>query len=268
MGLLLTREKTMKIANYFFAALGIIYLSSAPIETSFALDAAVGVDNDPCTCYLRCEPAETQMCDHWGSCKVREGGPKILDGKCLVFGQGGNIRESLAFEIAKSLEYYFDAYIEAGTGEGGLPDEGLLSRAQSARLTLREHREIQALVDHALDLILGFDTIPPSIETPLRQIPSFKGRGYPEAREFLEGVRDSIVKSVLSGDVDSIEAAVSKFWSNNPNFHPLHTGRCYPHGHVEPEYVWKNAADCQTDLVQKSVRGFISRIAARDEEYN
>lgn len=169
-------------------------------------------------------------------------------------------------EVAATLDLYFQAYrvpVVAGTGS---PDPELWRQAVA-----RGGPRYTQLVHDALDVALGFDFVhPPSLD------PMFCTRA-PEADDrpgliravepvaataMLDAVAAAVHEAVVASDPRRVTPRMMlSFWSTqHGSYHPMHTGRCYPHGHVEyTEPFW----ECVDGSLEGLVHLFLEDVQRR-----
>lgn len=207
-----------------------------------------------CECYLDADcPEDRPDCTYYfqGHCREwKNEENKTRDGLC----KGSNLkffwRRVDPNRVVAAIDLYFQAYMDAIRGDGQ-PNEELLNAAQ--RVSLRPsrtwHNELQRVVHDALDTVLGFDFHWPQLKCS--KFGSIVGLPDTNAAVALvEHTREGFMEAILNNNPDMMEEHIMSFWRVHTEYAPLHTGRCYPHGHPEqsaPEV-------CQIDSLKRTLR--------------
>lgn len=184
-----------------------------------------------CDCYWSSDCPGHQYCGDYFKCRMKG----KLDGTCRKRATGAIWLRVNPQSVANAVDLYFQAYMEPITTGGGRPNEELLRAAQAVRLSRTWHKELQENVRSALDAVLGFDFLPPTPICPtdfgnISTIPDIRA-----ALAIVEETRMGFVDAIVENNADVIESHIMMFWEEHPGYVPMHTGRCYPHGH--PEFV-------------------------------
>ncbi len=143
-------------------------------------------------------------------------------------------------DVAEAADLYFRAYLTAGRRGGGSPDMELIDRASQVRLPMNWHLELIDAVHRSLDVTLGWDFMKCNVDaTCFGQVP----RLGDDAAALVDAAREGFVAGLRDNDPDAVVEPIQSFWSRTESFAPMHTGRCYPHGHPDAPEV----AACQID---------------------
>lgn len=115
----------------------------------------------------------------------------------------------------------------------------------------------------ALDAVLGWD-----FDYPTAYLRSLDGDYLGNIRA-VDGVQDgyAIVDTVRRGFITALETRnpeaivelLTRFWHENPSYRPLHTGRCYPHGHQEVKDL-EDVQTCQIDTLTRVFRSWLDLV--------
>src|SRR5262249_11664642 len=168
----------------------------------------------------------TNECIMIGKTSLLEKGPGLMnDGLCVVtYGKFQTTPEMMA-EVANT---WFEAYLKP---IDGLPDADIVQRAESFPLPLIAHESIKRAVHNALDRILGFDIRLNSIE-----LAGISSPLNPTAAALVSATRDGFTAALRDQNPDKVVEPLETFWREHPDFKPMHSGRCYPHGHKGVTY--------------------------------
>lgn len=180
-----------------------------------------------CTCYWDSD-CTSNDCGRYGECTASG----KLDGLCATAGEAVLIWDP-GFDpsdVGDAADLYMQAYsVPVMVGEGR-PDALLFCEAQKVVLgnaNEANHEAIRQLVHEVLDAVLGFDFEFPQGDENVGNI-----RGVPpQAVDILEAARAGFVTAIMTENPDAVAAPLEDFWAANPEYHPNHTGRYYPHGH-------------------------------------
>jgi hypothetical protein len=239
--------------NILLVSMGLLLGGSIPLSAA----GAIIVEPVTCTCYWDADCGTGGDCTGYGKC-TRSG---KLDGTCktvVVVDQpqailSGDAPQQLRFaaepeELAAAVDLYFKAYLKPARLGDGTADARLFSRAQAVWLGSRTqelHAAVQEAIHEALDTTLGFDFVFPE---PACFNPSGLGnlRAVPEAGPgLIQAVRIGFTEGILNRDPSAVDQPLREFWKQNPDYHPNHTGRYYPHGHTgeshDPELAQREA---------------------------
>lgn len=210
-----------------------IFLTSA-IVTVFLLAQVEAFGCPDCNCYWSKDCPGHMYCGDYFKCRLKgqPGSNKIFDGTCRKRATGAIWLRVNPQSVANAVDLYFQAYMEPITRGGGRPNEELLRAAQAIRLGRIWHKELQENVRSALDAVLGFDFHPPN---PIcrTDFGTIGVSNIPAAVALVEETRMGFREAILENNADVIERHIMAFWSEFPEYVPMHTGRCYPHGHPE-----------------------------------
>ena len=239
---------------------GMSLLVGAAVFTADAAHAQAD-EGCTCTCYWDADCGTGGDCTGYGNCTLSG----KLDGTCkkdaeleLLAISPGDARRSqeLRFaaepeELAAAVDFYFKAYLKPARLGDGTADAALFSRAQAIWLgerTRELHAVVQEAIHEALDTTLGFDFVFPQ---PACFNPSRLGnvRAVPEAGPgLIQTVRTGFLEGILNRDPSAVDQPLREFWKRNPEYHPNHTGRYYPHGHTGESH---DAESVQREALQK-----------------
>lgn len=211
--------------------------------------------DDMCTCPgCTCNPTRGGTCDEDGKLDVRCSPPPS---------PAPQTNPSL---LVSALDLYMQAYMVPVSNGEGRPDASLFNAAVRVNLgaeNQRVHGLLQDTIHAALDAVIGFDFGLPRIANNQCQEPA-SDRGAvqprqgnvrhtpPEAVAIVEATAEGIRNAILSRNLNAVVQPLTEFWTANPNFHPFHTGRYYPHGH--PEYVGSTPLAGQILVLKQSLR--------------
>ncbi len=152
-------------------------------------------------------------------------------GLCKPVGGGGGAGLILDLPLAaESTSQYFDAFLEVGQGEGGLPKPEMLERAQSVALPLRTHLAVQTIVHESLKIILGFDFTPQQFASFLGvgQIMSFTDSDDPVASiSLVKATKKGVVDAIKNANPALVKKPLQDFWQCYPNYKRIYGGQCY-----------------------------------------
>jgi hypothetical protein len=198
-----------------------------------------------CGCYFSDECEEGAFCDY-NSCDVWYRSDKTVDGVCR---SARSVSRDQAPAVAEALDGYLLAYREAVAKQGGgPPDPELWGRALST--TSDAWRlELPGVAATVLDVTLGFDFMHPNARLGLADrgaIRSVEDRAA--AGALLDAVRAGLRAQIL-GDPEMLPALLRVFWQEHPTYHPMHTGRCWNHGH--PDHPYASPEECQVDSLSR-----------------
>jgi hypothetical protein len=152
----------------------------------------------------------------------------------------------LVVNVAEAADLYFRAYLTAGRRGGGPPDTALIERASRLRLPMNWHLELIDAVHRSLDVTLGWDFMKCNVdETCFGQVP----RLGDDAAALVDAAREGFVAGLRDNDPDAVDEPIRSFWSSTERFAPMHTGRCYPHGHPDvPDPATCQIEELKADL--------------------
>lgn len=206
-------------------------------------------------CLWRAKPAT--MINGVHICGEYPGDPQC-DGLCT----GLTIRHIdwahvLVIDVTEAADLYFRAYLTAGRRGGGPPDMELIDRVSQIRLPMNWHLELIDAVHRSLDVTLGWDFMKCNVDaTCFGQVP----RLGDDAAALIDAAREGFVAGLRDNDPNAVVEPIRSFWSRTESFAPMHTGRCYPHGHPDAPEV----AACQIDELKADLTLLLAgREAAR-----
>jgi hypothetical protein len=203
-----------------------------------------------CNCYWSSDCGSNQSCGGYFSCE--QSGK--LDGTCR---SSGGLSPGDFPILHGAVDDYYQAFLAAAMGGGGLPDAEISARAQGKSLSLEGHFAAQQIVNDSLDVVLGFDFLRPQIMFchGFGQIFSFRSFYPREAEELVDATRRGVVDAIRAKEPARVGGPIRGFWAKHPNYRPLHTGRCFPHGH--PDFPYKAPADCQIRELEGMLKMFM-----------
>lgn len=204
-----------------------------------------------CGCYFDDECAAGQYCKY-NDCTTHQVNQKLVDGVCTPVRQVSLLdAPAAAGAIDLTLLAYASA-IETGTL---VPDEGMLASAR-ASVTEASWDELDAMVDTSLDLTFGFDFLHPNPNLGLVDHGAFRSIGDPDAAlDLVTALRDGFRETLLHRDIHAMEREIGEFWLVHEDYEPMHTGRCYPHGHLD--YESASPAECQEEALTSMAQGML-----------
>jgi hypothetical protein len=133
------------------------------------------------------------------------------------------------------LNNYFDAYDRPMRAQTGRPDSILFFASRKIRLgrkkstNIYNHEVIHDVFQEILDATLGFDI---DLSSKPNEIGNVKFVPH-DAYEFFTLIRKGFIEGLKSENPKIIERYLREFWDKHKDYHPMHTGRYYPHGHAE-----------------------------------
>ena len=213
-----------------------------------------------CDCYYDVDCPEYYGCNVGTPMCLNAG---KLDGLCEEWqspqpGGESNPDESRA-AVSKAVDLYFDLYIQilAKQGAGTPKPEALRqidailgwpSRALDTKGPRRpvvvKRRPLIDMLNNSLERVLGFDfNISPVQEFGnIRHVPDRE-----QAIALIQATRAAFQGALERRSGAAVREPLTKFWASFPNYRPMHTGRCYPHGHPEQ----KSPVECQVDALSR-----------------
>ena len=215
---------------------------------------------EQCHCYWGSDCGPDAPCLIGGCQPVWDG---KLDGVCRGFrgpGAGWAILGGNVVGLARSADRWFQSYIAAAQDAMRMPDSASLVEALRVPLTLGWHREIRQAVYNSIDLTMGFDFQPPEGDCfayDPRCIGRFRVELSTEGVQLLEALRQGFTQAIRESQPSAVEEPLRAFWNSN-SLAPLHTGRCYPHGH--PDFQYRSPADCQVDGLTRILKVLLAEI--------
>jgi len=222
-----------------------------------------------CDCYYDVD------CPEFSGCNV--GTPMCLnvgklDGLCEEWqspqpGGESDPDESRA-AVSKAVELYFELFIQIVAQQGaGTPKpeavrqiDGILgwpSRVKDAKKPRRpvvlKRQPLIDMLNNSLDRVLGFDfNISPVQEFGnVRHVPDRE-----QAIALIKTTRAAFLRAIEQRSGTAVRGPLAKFWASFPNYRPMHTGRCYPHGHPEQ----KSPLECQVESLSRMAKRLVSAL--------
>lgn len=145
---------------------------------------------------------------------------------------------------------WFDAYREVGlNGTGRLTMERvkqLEAQASSLPHPNLSSKQVRNAVHSALQVTMGYDLRFDPGEPWLVAIPKL----HPQALELIDATKEGFEAAIKANDPDKIVIPIERFWQKNPDFHPMHTGPCYVHGHKWIQTV-TDQKNCQVNGLKR-----------------
>ena len=216
---------------------------------------------DICDCYFNtdCAVAGGQEYCNLFICDVAG----KLDGVCFPGpepGPGGGIDPLDLPLAASSAGNYFKAYSLTVRSPDGVPTPeavDAIRQAQQSHLSIEGHLAVQAIFINTLDRLVGFDLVyAPRQNCGVAGIfPSYRGVRGEAVEALLHTAVVAVTEAVTANDPRLIAQPIRTFWRNYPEYHPNHSGRCYPHGH--DDYPYDSPANCQIEEIQAVLRAHL-----------
>ncbi|MFK7972023.1 MAG: hypothetical protein AB8F95_16770 [Bacteroidia bacterium] len=108
-----------------------------------------------------------------------------------------------------------------------------------------------------MDRAFGWDFMPPKVDE-VKAVGAIRLLNSPsEASILLSSVREALKKAITERNTDYIPEHITRFFAEYPSYHPMHEGRCYPHGHDQSPYINERAeveaGDCISDGLSNMV---------------
>lgn len=266
-----------EVLSLFYKGAAVAALASLPSEQASrvaaeksALFQGAPACRGDCGCYFSTNCGARQYCNYrtilggGGTSHCCQRGK--LDGVCAtksaVSAYWSQVEVSA---VTLAISKYFQAYLVPVARGEGRPDETWLREAVNVRIHANAqvgnlwHSVLQELVHNALDIVLGYDF--EGIRSPVLTVQDF---GFGNIR----GLRDPVAATALvratylgiKGAVErrssnEISKNIREFWVRYPRYVPMHTGRCYPHGHPGQT----DALTCQIDALVRLVEVVLAR---------
>lgn len=186
----------------------------------------------PCNCYLGpdCGSEDPGACYNGPLNGCERNGKN--DGTCRLDAPKIDVAPIPSSEATELLTLAFDAYEQPILAGGGHPNPALWAQIDAAAATPKLAFAARVAVYEALDATLGFDL---NLAEPSEPGGMGNIRGVPDPQAtvaLLHATRDAVVGAIADHDPDAVAAPLQAFWAQHPGYHPMHTGRCYPHGHA------------------------------------
>ncbi len=216
---------------------------------------------DICDCYFNtdCAVAGGQEYCNLFICDVAG----KLDGVCFPGPEpgGGSGIDPLDLPLAaSSVGDYFKAFLLTVRSPDGVPTPeavDVIRQAQESRLSIEDHLAVQAIFTNILDRLVGFDLVyaPRQNCGAAGKFPAYRGVRGKSVEALLHTVGVAVTEAITSNDPRLIAQPIRTFWRNYPEYHPNHSGRCYPHGH--DDYPYDTPANCQIEEIQAVLRAHL-----------
>lgn len=210
-----------------------------------------------CECYFSSDCSEKQYCDRTeGSCNKWNKEGKLQDGMCKANRSNIDWKQVEIGLVVNAVDAWMNAYLVAG--EKG--DAPLVAPIQSINLPMVWHVEIATVVFNTMERLLGFDfhQLAPcgSLDSAVFQCPPSVPRLDAAGKQLVQSVGKAVVEAVRVNNPALVEKPVNDFWEQYPNFKPMHTGVCYPHGHPQVQKGGERA--CQTRELEQILKVFLT----------
>lgn len=151
----------------------------------------------------------------------------------------------------------FESYLPSVSTAGGQQDHVLLTRMRSQAPSQEVADLVQDMTYGFMDIALGFDVQPAEPGTP-DGVANVRGSLDPEASVAMVLAVRTAVRGALEGrDPELVGPPVAQFWVENPDYAPMHTGRCFPHGHVDGA---ENPVSCQIEELERKLHVLVSAL--------
>ena len=212
-----------------------------------------------CDCYWSSECGAGKSCNYSSGC-THSG---KLDGTCTASGANGGFTPAEFALAATELNLWFDGYQHPTPPKKWLPDPTAVKRIGELRLNPKQHSRVRFAAFNAIDVTLGFDfTQPPGNcqEYDPRCLGSFRIAPDKAALALLATVQEGFAAGLTKHDRKAFEGPIRRFWRKYPKFAPHHTGRCYPHGHVEHDKI--SPSECQIDELSRILEDLLTPASA------
>lgn len=161
-------------------------------------------------------------------------------------------------KIAVAVDLYLQAYRAAIETNGGEPDYSLWTRAVS------NSPQAAAFVHDAMDVTFGFDFVhPPALDPevcgpadPARPGDIRAVEDVPAALALMDALREDLGRAIRELEPERVGEQMDAFWAGAYwYYHPMHTGRCYPHGH---DFYTGTPGDCIENEVEGALSIFLA----------
>ncbi len=210
-------------------------------------------------CYWDVDCGPTKFCARWPAPLStthtdrvsRKEGEVMNDGLCYDAGIKSNPFWDPVHEF-EAVRIWFDAYLDVGlNGKGRLTPERVREIERQANALPHPNlssKQIRNAVHSALFTTMGYDLKFDAGESWLVAIPKLR----PQAVEIITSTREGFEAAIKANDPDKIVAPIERFWQRNPDFHPMHTGPCYAHGHKWIQTV-TDQKNCQVNELKRNL---------------
>ena len=110
----------------------------------------------------------------------------------------------------------------------------------------------------SLDVLIGFDFMRPNPYQGLDEHGALRVEGQTrfETIALIAAARTGFGAALRAADPEVMIVQLERFWARFPGYHPMHTGRCYPHGHVTQTLT---PAACQADHFRRLIRSLVGK---------
>ncbi len=180
-------------------------------------------------------------------------------------------------DVFGAVDAYLVAYRDGILARELQPTDAMWAKATAAAspLSASADFDVRRLVASLLDDALGFDFVQPTSDglehgngdgsTVFNKGRAVHGffRSVPDeatSAALIEAVRAGVAAAFEKNDSRYATGPIVGFFSKYPDYHPMHTGRCYPHGHADYSQTAKTPADCVSDEVRRGA-GYLLRHA-------
>jgi hypothetical protein len=151
----------------------------------------------------------------------------------------------------------FDSYLPSLGTPGGLQDRALLAEMRSQAPSQELADLVQEMTYGFMDIAVGFDVQPAEPGTP-EGMANVRGSLDPEASvAMLLAVRTGVRGALEGRDPELVGPPIAQFWVEHPDYAPMHTGRCFPHGHVDGA---EDPASCQVEELERKLHLLVSAL--------
>jgi len=208
----------------------------------------------PADCYFEHDCGPDRFCARWpqplSNTHVDTSKSQLNDGLCYDAG----IKSNPFYDPSqfRTIGIWFDAYLDVGlNGKGRLtPDQvnDIERRANASSHPNLSSKQIRNAVHSALQTTMGYDLKFDAGEPWLVGIPKLR----PQAIELITATKEGFEAAIKSNNPDDVAAPIEKFWQHNPDFHPMHTGQCYAHGHKWITTI-ADQKNCQVDELKRNL---------------
>jgi len=161
----------------------------------------------------------------------------------------------------KISDLYFQAYLAVLPAGVVSLTRGFMDAAGAVGVSDEWRQELLSAVVNALDRVVGWDVkfsgyptstgVPPLFVDSLDPIEDSVRIKAMEA--IIEAARRGIVNGILANNPDAVSQPIEDFWQQYPDYRPMHTGRCYPHGHLQVKSL-ADTVNCQRYELKAIVR--------------
>lgn len=206
---------------------------------------------ETCNCYWSTDCSSGQSCNYNGCTHVGK-----LDGVCKSSGSGGWELPDLPL-AADGVGDYFRGFVKSAqdiTGATVPQAAEELKSAHRRRLTLQGHLSLRMLSLDALDVVVGFDLVAPTVRfcSAAGPVPTFRGHLDAATEALLAATEAGLRAAIVDNDPNRIRQALRQFWAKYPDYEPDHSGRCYRHGH--DDFPYESPEACQVDELTRLLR--------------